>query len=263
MNYNNLSLNFDGRIAILTANREKALNAINQEMMQEIGQFFKTDAQKLEGLKGVVLTGAGQRAFVAGADIKEFDNLDRRSAEKLSQFGHDVFKAIERFDRPVIAAVNGFALGGGLEFAMAAHLRVASENAIFGLPEATLGIIPGYGGTQRLVQLVGKGRAYEMMMTTKAINAQKALDWGLVTSVVPQAELMDTAVALMTQILDTAAPLSLTKIIECVNDFYEPSVNGFFREVLDFGELAQTADFKEGARAFVAKEKGKVNFIGK
>jgi enoyl-CoA hydratase len=261
MNYNTLTLNFDGRIAIVTLNREKNLNAINQEMMRELGQFFRADALQLDGLRGVVLTGAGEKAFVAGADIKEFDDLDRRKAEKLSQFGHDVFKAIERFQKPVIAAVNGFALGGGLELAMAAHIRTASDNAQFGLPEATLGIIPGYGGTQRLVQLIGKGRAIELMMTTQRINAQKALDWGLVTHVVPQADLMNHTLTLLNGILDKAAPLSLTKIIECVNDFYEPSVNGFFREVLDFGELAQSEDFKEGAQAFV--EKRKAVFKGK
>lgn len=261
MNYNFLTINFQDRIAVVTLNRESQLNAINQGTMTELGQFFGNDFKQLDGLRGVVLTGAGVRAFAAGADIKEFDNLDKRSAEKLSQRGHDAYKSIERFTMPVIAAVNGFALGGGLELAMAAHIRVASDNAQFGLPEAALGIIPGYGGTQRLVQLIGKGRAVEMMMTTDRINAQKALDWGLVTHVVPQPELMDFAMGLMNRILDKAAPLSLKKIIECVNDFYEPSVNGFFREVLDFGDLAQTEDFKEGSKAFV--EKRKANFQGK
>ncbi len=201
MEYQHILVNVENGIATLTLNREKALNAINQAMMTELGQFFRHDALQLKGLKGVIVTGSGTKAFAAGADIKEFSGLEGDGGGKLSQRGHDVFNAIERFQMPVIAAVQGWALGAGCELAMACHLRIASDTSKMGLPEATLGLIPGYGGTQRLAQLVGKGRALEMLMTTTPIDAQKALAWGLVNKVVAPTDLMTEPIALMKVII--------------------------------------------------------------
>jgi enoyl-CoA hydratase len=172
-------------IAIVTINREKALNALNTQTMLELQRFFGEDAPKMEGLKGVVITGAGPKAFVAGADITEFSAIDAEKGRFFSKRGQDIFFSIERFPKPVVAAVNGFALGGGCELAMACHLRVAGENARFGQPEVNLGIIPGYGGTQRLVQYVGKTKALELMMTAEVIGAAEAHRLGLVNCVVP------------------------------------------------------------------------------
>ncbi len=247
-------------IAVITISREKALNALNSQTMLELQHFFGEAAHEISGLKGVVLTGAGEKAFVAGADITEFDGLSALEGMQLAKRGHDIFLSIEQFDRPVVAAVHGFALGAGCELAMACHLRVAGERARFGQPEVNLGLIPGYGGTQRLVQYIGKTKALELLMTADMIDAAEAHRLGLVNYVVPAGEEVAKAKELIEKIA-TKAPVAIAKIIESVNAYFEEGVDGFWKEVDAFGECCGTEDFREGAAAFV--EKRKSNFTGK
>lgn len=258
--YQNLHIAVENGIALVTINREKALNALNTQTMLELQTFFGTEAHQIEGLKGIVLTGAGEKAFVAGADITEFRDIDAEKGAFFSKRGQDVFFLIERFPKPVVAAVNGFALGGGCELAMACHLRVATETARFGQPEVNLGIIPGYGGTQRLVQYIGKTKALELMMTADMFGAQDALQWGLVNYVVPQGQHIEKAKELIEKIA-TKAPIAIAKVIESVNAYFEAGTDGFDYEVNAFGASCATEDFKEGAAAFV--EKRKANFSGR
>ncbi|GIV31342.1 MAG: enoyl-CoA hydratase [Saprospiraceae bacterium] len=260
MQYENLRVeNLDG-IVVLTIDREKALNALNTRTIQELKHFFTEQGPATSGLKGVIVTGAGSKAFVAGADIREFLDLNAQSARELAARGQEVFFAIERFHRPVVAAVNGFALGGGCELAMACHLRVAGEHARFGQPEVNLGIIPGYGGTQRLVHLIGKTKALELLMTGDMIDANEALRLGLVNYVVPAGEEVTKARELLEKIA-SKAPLAIQRVIECVNACFADGVDGFAKEVEAFGETAATEDFKEGVAAFL--EKRKAEFKGK
>ena len=260
MTYQNLVVENDGGIITLTISREKAMNALNQQTMAELKSFFEHDFEHISPLKGVILTGAGPKAFVAGADISEFLGL-AGGGEQMAQRGQDIFQSIERFHKPVIAAVNGFALGGGCELAMACHIRIASPNAKFGQPEVNLGIIPGYGGTQRLVQLIGKGRALELMMTADMINAEEAYRMGLVNHVVEETQTVAKAKEIIEKIAKKA-PFAIAKVIESVNAFFDPGGDaGFFTEVVEFGKCAKSKDFKEGAAAFV--EKRPAVFIGK
>ncbi len=259
MTYENLILTEDDGILIVTINRPQALNALNNQTMQELQQFFGEDAPNRIGVKGIILTGAGDRAFVAGADIKEFMGLDAETGAKMSQRGQDVFFLIERFSKPVIAAVNGFALGGGCELAMACHIRVASEKAKFGQPEVNLGIIPGYGGTQRLIQHIGKGKALELMMTGDMMAATEAYQRGLVNHVVPEGEEVAMAKGMIEKIA-TKGPVAIAKVIETVNAYFDKQQDGFKREVQEFGNTVGTEDAKEGASAFM--EKRKANFKG-
>lgn len=260
MTYENVQIALENGIATLTISREKALNALNTQTMLELRHFFGEEGPKIEGLKGVVITGAGEKAFVAGADITEFSGLSSTEGQNLAQRGQDIFFLVERFHRPVVAAVNGFALGGGCELAMACHLRIAGEKAKFGQPEVNLGLIPGYGGTQRLIQYIGKTKATELLMTADMIGAAEALQLGLVNHVVPAGEEVLKAKELIEKIA-TKAPLAITKIIETVNAYFEDGEDGFGREVSAFGECCGTEDFIEGAAAFV--EKRKANFTGK
>ena len=262
MTYQNLLVTEADGILTVTFNREKALNALNKQTMDELWHFFTEDASgKVAAIKGIILTGAGEKAFVAGADIKEFLSLeDAHGGQKMAQRGHDIFNAIERFPKPVIAAVNGFALGGGCELAMSCHMRIASENAKFGQPEVNLGIIPGYGGTQRLVQYIGKGKAIELLMTGDMINAEEAHKLGLVNHVVPSDELIAKATSILEKIA-TKAPIAITKIIDAVNKYFESGQGGFTFEVEEFGKTTLTEDFKEGASAFI--ERRKADFKGK
>ncbi|MEZ5039223.1 MAG: enoyl-CoA hydratase-related protein [Saprospiraceae bacterium] len=260
MEYQNLQVVLEDGIFLLTINREKALNALNGQTMQELAYFFGTFLPEQTGVKGVVLTGAGDKAFVAGADIKEFLALDKTSGEALGQRGHDTFFLIERAKVPVVAAVNGFALGGGCELAMACHMRIAGENARFGQPEVNLGIIPGYGGTQRLIQYIGKGKAIELMMTADMLTASEAYRLGLVNHVVPPGEEVAKAKALIQKIA-TKGPIAIAKVIEAVNAYFQYNEDGFACEVKAFGEATNTEDFKEGASAFI--EKRKADFKGK
>jgi enoyl-CoA hydratase len=261
MQYENLSVTNDNGIALVTINREKSLNALNRRTMDELQHFFGRDALAMQGLKGVILTGAGSRAFVAGADITEFTGMaDANQGAGMAKRGHDIFFLIERFPKPVVAAVNGFALGGGCELAMACHMRIAGENARFAQPEVNLGIIPGYGGTQRLTQLIGKTKALELMMTGDMIDAQEAYRLGLVNYVTPSGGEVDKAKELLEKIA-TKAPIAIAKVIEAVNAYYADGVDGFAEEIAVFGECTATQDFKEGATAFV--EKRKADFQGR
>ena len=260
MAYQNLLITEEDGILLVTLNREKALNALNNQTMKELETFFGEDAAKRDDIKGVILTGAGEKAFVAGADIKGFLELDADSGKKMSKLGQDIFFLIERFHRPVVAAVNGFALGGGCELAMACHMRIASENARFGQPEVNLGIIPGYGGTQRLIQYIGKTKAIELMMTGDMIGANDALTLGLVNYVVPAGETVNKAKELLAK-TSAKGPIAIQKIIESVNAYFQHNEDGYQKEVDAFGETTATGDFIEGATAFI--EKRKPNFLGK
>ncbi len=254
MAYENLLIQEENGILVVTINREKALNALNRQTMDELGRFFGEDLPARKDVKGVVLTGAGDKAFVAGADIKEFLDLQDDQGGHLAQKGQNIFFLIERSSVPVIAAVNGFALGGGCELAMACHLRIAGEKARFGQPEVNLGLIPGYGGTQRLIQYIGKTKAMELLLTADMIDAQEALRLGLVNAVVPAGEETRAAKAMLEKIA-TKGPLAVAKVIESVNAYFDTTADGFQAEVKAFGFTATTRDFREGAAAFVEKRK--------
>ena len=225
--------------------------------MHEAFKAFDSDST----VKVIIVTGSGEKAFVAGADISEFANFSEEEGGKLAAKGQELlFDFVQNLSTPVIAAVNGFALGGGLELAMAAHFRVASDNARMGLPEVSLGVIPGYGGTQRLPQLVGKGRAMEMIMTAGMINAEEAKTYGLVNHVVPQTGLLEFCKDIAGKIMKNS-PMAISKAIKAVNANYEDGVNGYEAEIKAFGESFGTEDFKEGTTAFL--EKKKPQFTGK
>lgn len=247
-------------ILTITINRPDKLNALNKTVIEELGQALHSFNKHPE-IWAAIITGTGPKSFVAGADISEFLELDGKGGRELAQKGQDlVFSAIENSGKPIIAAVNGFALGGGCELAMACHFRVASENAKFGQPEVNLGLIPGYGGTQRLTQLIGKGKAMELMMTGAMISAQEALSLGLVNYVTSAEELMPKTLDLVTTIT-SKAPIAISKVIELTNMAAIGHPDGLQREAAAFGELFDTEDAKEGARAFV--EKRSANFLGK
>jgi enoyl-CoA hydratase len=255
MQYENLLITEDNGIVVVTINRPQAMNALNAGTFTDLKTFFEEDAPNRTGLKGVIITGAGEKAFVAGADITEFLALDVASASQLSKRGQDIFLLIERFAKPVIAAVNGFALGGGCELAMACHLRIAGEKARFGQPEVNLGIIPGYGGSQRLVQLIGKTKALELLLTADMMNAEDALRLGLVNHVVPAGQEVAKATEILEKIA-TKGPIAVQKTIAAVNAHFDLGGQaGFDFEANAFGETAGTEDFKEGASAFLEKRK--------
>jgi enoyl-CoA hydratase len=254
MAFENLLIEDKGRIRRITINRESKLNALNTATLAELHTAL-TEAFTDKTIGGLIITGTGSKAFVAGADISEFTGFNSEAASRRSREVHNnVCNLIEHASKPVIAAVNGFALGGGLELAMACHIRIASENAKMGLPEATLGLIPGYGGTQRLTRLVGRGKALEMIMTADMITATDALQAGLVNHVVSQEELLTKAEEMLTKIL-SRAPLALAAAIKAVNDASNPSANGFETEIAEFGKLFDTLDAKEGVAAFLEKRK--------
>jgi enoyl-CoA hydratase len=257
--YKTLLTSIEKNILVITINRPDKMNAINKDVMQELGEAI-AELQSDPEIKSAIITGSGAKAFVAGADISQFTGLSVDEGMQVAQKGHDVFNSIERSTKPVIAAVNGFALGGGCELAMACHFRIASENAKFGQPEVNLGLIPGYGGTQRLVQLIGKGRALEALMTGNMIDANTALQYGLVNHVVPSEELISKAISIL-ELINTKAPLAIAKCIETANAVYDENVDGFKLEVEAFGECFGTEDMKEGATAFL--EKRKPSFTGK
>ncbi|MEM6299458.1 MAG: enoyl-CoA hydratase-related protein [Bacteroidota bacterium] len=258
MEFENLHLRTENGILYLTINRPSKLNALNLQTMSEIKAAFRQAEEDTE-VKAVIVTGSGEKAFVAGADISEIANLDELHARKFSESGQEVFNQIENLSKPVIAAVNGFALGGGCELAMACHIRLASDNTKFGLPEITLGIIPGYGGTQRLPLYIGKSRALELMLTGKMIEAEQALNWGLVNYVVPQEELIPTAEKLLSKIVKQA-PIAATQIIAAANAVFRQEA-GYQLEANAFANCCRTEDFREGTTAFL--EKRKPQFTGK
>jgi enoyl-CoA hydratase len=255
--FENISVEISNGICMLTINRPKQLNALNKQTIEETNKALKeleTDHQ----VGVVILTGAEDKAFVAGADIKEFADFSIAQGGSLAQEGQKLlFDYVEHYTKPIIAAVNGFALGGGLELAMCAHIRVASSNAKMGLPEVSLGVIPGYGGTQRLAQLVGKGKANEMIFTAGMISAEDALQCGLVNAVVPQSELIDTTKKMASKILRNS-PLAIRSAIKAVNAGFTSGINGYQVEIEEFAKCFGTKEFKEGTTAFL--EKRKANF---
>ena len=260
MNFSNILLSQDQGLAIVTINRPKKLNALNKRTIEELSTALKL-LDKDSSIKAIVITGSEEKAFVAGADISEFAHFNVENGGELAAKGQEmVFDFIENFSKPVIAAINGFALGGGLELAMACHFRVASENAKMGLPEVSLGVIPGYGGTQRLPQLVGKGRAMELIMTAGMISAEKALRIGLVNHVVPQNELLSSVKKIADKIMRNSS-VAISGAINAVNANFRDGINGYQVEVAEFGKCFGTLDFKEGTTAFL--EKRKPNFPGK
>ena len=252
--YNSIITERKGQIEIITINRPAQLNALNKETIQELNTAL-TNANDDKTVGVVILTGSGEKAFVAGADIKEFADFSISQGGELAMNGQKIlFSFIENMQKPVIAAVNGFALGGGLELAMASHIRVASSNARMGLPEVSLGVIPGYGGTQRLAQLVGRGKANEMVFTAGMIKADEALEWGLVNYVVQQEVLLEKAEEIATKILANSST-AIASAINAINANYQDGVDGFETEIEEFGKCFGTADFKEGTTAFLEKRK--------
>lgn len=250
--YTTLLTSSDKNIFTITINRPDKLNALNKTVIEELSSVID-EVIKNKEIKSAIITGAGPKAFVAGADISEFLTLDANGGKALAQRGQDlVFNKIENCPKPVVAAVNGFALGGGCELAMACHFRLASENAKFGQPEVNLGLIPGYGGTQRLVQLIGKGRAMEMLMSGNMIDANTALQFGLVNYVVKQEDLLSKTKSIL-EVINSKAPLAVAACIKAVNAVFDESKNGFDVEVEEFGKCFGTDDMKEGVTAFLEK----------
>lgn len=252
MIYENIILGNEGKIATVTINRPESLNALNYKTIQELSDAFGKLNDDRE-IRVIILTGSGEKSFVAGADIKEFSDFGTDAAEDLARNGQNLlFNKIENLSKPVIAAVNGFALGGGLELAMACHIRYASDNAKLGLPEVTLGLIPGYGGTQRLPQLVGKGIANELIFSAKMITAERAKEIGLVNEVFSSSELLEKSKELAT-LISRNSPMGISKAIAAVN--LAGTSNGFETEIKSFGELFEMDDKKEGVAAFLEKRK--------
>jgi enoyl-CoA hydratase len=244
----------ENSIALFTLNRPQQLNALNQQLIDNLNHEFekiKTD----KNIKSVIITGSGGKAFVAGADIKEFANFSKEEGGNLAKDGQKkLFDLIQNFPKPIIAAINGFALGGGLELAMACHIRIASFNAKMGLPEVSLGVIPGYGGTQRLAQLVGKGKAMEMITTGKMIDANQALNYRLVNNVVEAEDLISKCEELALQISKNS-PNAISAAIKSINAGFDSNLNGFEVEISSFGSCFETEDFIEGTTAFLEKRK--------
>lgn len=246
-------------VLVITINRPDKLNSLNRQTIEELHEVL-VDAENESDIKAIIITGAGQKAFVAGADIAEFANYSVEQGRQLSSNGHfKIFNFIENYSKPIIAAVNGFALGGGLELAMACHIRVVSDNAKMGLPEVSLGVIPGYGGTQRLAQLVGKGKAFEMIVTADMITASDAYKWGLANYVTTQEEILNKCFEITSKIA-SKSPTAIKTAIKVINAGYNNSVNGYEVEIEEFGKSFGTGDFKEGVSAFL--EKRKADFKG-
>lgn len=254
MSFQNLEVNYKDKIAVVTINRPENLNALNSQTISELNTCF-TELESNFNVRAIVLTGAGDKAFVAGADIKEFADFSELEGKTLSQEGQEkLFNTIERLNTPVIAAINGFALGGGLELAMACHMRIAGDNAKMGLPEVTLGLIPGYGGTQRLAQLVGRGRAMEMILSANFVDGKQAYVYGLVNNVVSSKSLLMEALKLAIKISNNS-PVAVKSAIKAINAGYDKNEDGFEIEMNEFGKCFGTNDFKEGVDAFLNKRK--------
>lgn len=256
----NLLIENRANAQIITINRAEKLNALNKQTIQELSDALKL-AEADQAVKAIIITGAGEKAFIAGADISEFHEYSVDQAKELSGGGQEkLFDLVENLSKPVIAAINGFALGGGLELAMACHIRLASENAKMGLPEVSLGVIPGYGGTQRLAQLAGKGKAFELIFTASMIRAAEALEVGLVNYVVTQVELIDKCLELVQQ-LSKNSSVAISAAIRAINSGYKSGENGYQTEIDEFANCFKSEDFKEGTSAFL--EKRKANFPNK
>ncbi|HEY2725718.1 MAG TPA: enoyl-CoA hydratase-related protein [Parafilimonas sp.] len=259
MTYQTLLTSLENNIFIITINRPEKLNALNKTVIEELSAAID-EVHANDEIKSAIITGAGEKAFVAGADISEFLSLGEKSGEELARKGQqNVFDKIENSLKPIIAAVNGFALGGGCELALACHFIIASENAKFGQPEVNLGLIPGYGGTQRLAQLIGRNRAMQFIMTGEMINAKDAGQYGIANRVVSQKELLDETKKIL-QAINTKASLAIAKVIEVINNF-DHTQQGYDFEIKKFGECFSTEDVKEGVTAFL--EKRRANFKGR
>lgn len=256
--YQTLLTSLENNIFIITINRPDKLNALNKEVLNDLNTALD-EIQNNPEIKSVIITGAGPKAFVAGADISEFNALNKDEAMALAKRGQDTFARIENSSKPIVAAVNGFALGGGCELAMSCHFRIASENARFGQPEVNLGLIPGYGGTQRLVQLIGKGKAMELLMSAHMIDANEAKQLGLVNYVTTSETLIEHTKKIL-ELINSKAPLAVAGCIKAANAVFNESQNGFETEIKEFGNCFVTEDMKEGVSAFL--EKRKANFKG-
>ena len=257
--YSAITTSIENAILLITINRPDKMNALNKTVLDELNAAVD-EIYNNPAVRSAIIIGAGVKAFVAGADISEFQGLKHSEGMDLAHKGQHIFKKIEDSPKPIVAAVNGFALGGGCELAMACHFRVAADNAKFGQPEVNLGLIPGYGGTQRLTQLIGKGRAIELLITGNLIDANTALQYGLVNYVVPQAELLGKVRSIL-ELVNTKAPLAVGRCIKAAHTVYDHTRDGFTEEVKLFGECFATEDMIEGTNAFL--EKRKPNFQGK
>ncbi len=257
--YQTLLIILENGILTVVINRVEKLNALNKEVLTELNKVLD-EIERNPEIRSVIITGAGSKAFVAGADITEFGGLSKEEAMAMAKQGQDTFFRIENCSKPIVAAVNGFALGGGCELAMSCHFRIAADNAKFGQPEVNLGLIPGYGGTQRLVQLIGKGKAMELLMSARMIDANEAKELGLVNYVTtPDSLLAHTREIL--SLINSKAPLAVAGCIKAANAVFDESQNGFETEIKEFGNCFATEDMKEGTSAFL--EKRKANFTGK
>ena len=254
MNFQNIEIKLQNQIAIVVINRPKQLNALNKKTIEELHNVlshFKSESQ----IRTIIITGSGEKAFVAGADIKEFADFDVEKGKELAKSGQEkLFDFIEQYPKPIIAAINGFALGGGLELAMACHFRLCSENAKMGLPEVSLGVIPGYGGTQRLAQLIGKGKAMELITTAKMMSAKTALDYNLVNYIFSSEELINECLKLGS-LISNNSPKAINAAIEAINSGYDHQVNGYEKEIELFGNCFGSDEFIEGTTAFLEKRK--------
>ena len=257
--YQTLLTSLENGVYIITINRPDKLNTLNKDVFTDLNNAV-TEIESNAAIKSAIITGAGPKAFVAGADISEFGSLDKNAAMALAKRGQDIFARIENCTKPIVAAVNGFALGGGCELAMACHFRVASENAKFGQPEVNLGLIPGYGGTQRLVQLIGKGKAMELLMSAHLIDANEAKQLGLINYVTTAETLLDHTKKIL-DIINSKAPLAIAGCIKAANAVHDESKDGYALEIEEFGNAFATEDMKEGTTAFL--EKRKAIFKGK
>ena len=259
MSYSTLLTDLENGIFTITINRPDKLNALNKDVFTDLNTALD-EVENNQEIKSVIITGSGPKAFVAGADIAEFGGLSKEEAMALARRGHNTFARIENSAKPVVAAVNGFALGGGCELAMSCHFRVASENAKFGQPEVNLGLIPGYGGTQRLVQLIGKGKALELLMSAHMIDANEAKELGLVNYVTTSETLLEHTKKIL-EVINSKAPLAVAGCIRAANAVFDESKNGYEVEIEEFGNAFNTDDMKEGTAAFL--EKRKATFNGK
>ncbi len=251
MTFENIVYSVEDNIAIIKINRPDKMNALNITTIREVKKAIRA-SEGDDNVRGIIITGEGQKAFIAGADIAEFSNFSAKQAEEMSENGHDAFNAIENCEKPVIAAINGFALGGGCELAMSCHMRIASSNAKFGQPEVNLGLIPGYGGTQRLVRLIGRSKATELLLTGDMIGAEEAKSLGLVNHVVAPDELLAKAKEIL-QKTAKKSPLVIAQTLRLINQYYDKKDNGFAEEIMEFSHCFDTDDFKEGVDAFLNK----------
>lgn len=257
--YNTLLADLQNGIYTVTINRPDKLNALNKDVFTDLNKALD-EIESNSAIRSVIITGAGPKAFVAGADISEFSGLNKEQAMSLAKRGQDTFARIENSSKPIVAAVNGFALGGGCELAMSCHFRIASENAKFGQPEVNLGLIPGYGGTQRLVQLIGKGKAMELLMSAHLVDANEAKQLGLVNYVTTPETLLEHTIKIL-DIINSKAPLAVASCIKAANAFFHNTTNGYDLEIAEFGNCTVTEDMKEGVAAFLEKRKAQFKGI--